>query len=130
MSMEKAKLERYSRTVRNIKILEAEIHDMETTDAGMGSDTVLDYRSGVGVPTKVEGFEWEKYEERKAQLEQYRQEAEEVREFVESIQDPLTRRVFQLRVYQGLSWQRVAKAIGERDECYPRRYIYDKFLQK
>lgn len=65
MSMEKAKLERYSRTVRNIKILEAEIHDMETTDAGMGSDTVLDYRSGVGVPTKVEGFEWEKYEERK-----------------------------------------------------------------
>lgn len=128
--MEKAKLERYPRTIRNIKILEKEIHDMETTDAGMGSDTVLDYRSGVGVPTKVTGFEWEKYEERKAQLERYRQEEAEVREFVESIQDPLTRQVFQLRVYQGLSWPRIAKTIGERDECYPRKHIYEKFLRK
>ena len=128
--MEKAKLERYPRTIRNIKILEKEIHDMETTDAGMGSDTVLDYRSGVGVPTKVTGFEWEKYEERKAQLERYRQEEAEVREVVESIQDPLTRQVFQLRVYQGLSWPRIAKTIGERDECYPRKHIYEKFLRK
>lgn len=128
--MEKAKLERYPRTIRNIKILEKEIHDMETADAGMGSDTVLDYRSGVGVPTKVTGFEWEKYEERKAQLERYRQEEAEVREFVESIQDPLTRQVFQLRVYQGLSWPRIAKTIGERDECYPRKHIYEKFLRK
>ena len=128
--MEKAKLERYPRTIRNIKILEKEIHDMETTDAGMGSDTVLDYRSGVGVPTKVAGCEWEKYEERKAQLERYRQEEAEVREFVESIQDPLTRQVFQLRVYQGLSWPRIAKTIGERDECYPRKHIYEKFLRK
>ena len=127
--MEKAKLERYPRTIRNIKILEKEIHDMETTDAGMGSDTVLDYRSGVGVPTKVTGFEWEKYEERKAQLERYRQEAAEVREFVEGIQDPLTRQVFRLRVYQGLSWPRIAKAIGEQDECYPRKHIYEKFLR-
>ena len=128
--MDKAKLKRYPRTIRNIKILEAEIRDMETTDAGMGSDTVLDYRSGVGVPTKVTGFEWEKYEERKAQLERYRQEEAEVREFVESIQDPLTRQVFQLRVYQGLSWPRIAKTIGERDECYPRKHIYEKFLRK
>ena len=128
--MEKAKLERYPRTVRNIKILEAEIHDMETTDAGMGSDTVMDYRSGVGVPHTEYGFMWPVYEERRAQLAKLRQEEAEVREFVESIQDPLTRRVFQLRVYQGLSWPRVAKSIGEKDECYPRRYIYEKFLRK
>ena len=128
--MEKAKLERYPRTVRNIKILEAEIHGMETTDVGVVSDTVLDYRSGEGVPTKITGFEWTKYEERKVQLERYRQEAAEVREFVESIQDPITRQVFRLRVYQGLSWPRIAKAIGEKDECYPRKHIYEKFLQK
>lgn len=130
MSMEKAKLERYPRTVRNIKILEKEIHDMETTDAGMGSDTVLDYRSGVGVPHTEYGFMWPKYEERKDQLERYRQEETEVREFVENIQDPLTRQVFKLRVYQGLSWPRIAKTIGERDECYPRKHIYEKFLRK
>ena len=128
--MEKAKLERYPRTVRNIKILEAEIHGMETTDVGVVSDTVLDYRSGEGVPTKITSFEWTKYEERKVQLERYRQEAAEVREFVESIQDPITRQVFRLRVYQGLSWPRIAKAIGEKDECYPRKHIYEKFLQK
>lgn len=127
--MEKAKLERYPRTVRNIKILEAEIHDMETTDAGMGSDTVLDYRSGVGVPTKVTGFEWPKYEQRQRELDQLRQEETEVREYVENIPDPLTRQVFRLRVYQGLSWPRIAKAIGEQDECYPRKHIYEKFLR-
>lgn len=128
--MEKAKLERYPRTIRNIKILEAELHDMETTDAGMGSDTVLDYRSGVGVPHTEYGFMWPKYEERKAQLEQYRQEEAEVREFVESIHDPLTRQVFQLRVYNGLSWPRIARLIGEHNEGYPRKQIYEKYLKK
>lgn len=128
--MDKAKLERYPRTVRNIEILKKEIHDMETTDAGVGSDTVLDYRSGVGVPTKITGFEWDKYEERKDQLERYRQEEAEVREFVESIQDPLTRQVFQLRVYNGLSWPRIARLIGEHNEGYPRKQIYEKYLKK
>ena len=128
--MEKAKLERYPRTIRNIKILEAEIRDMETTDAGMGADTVLDYRSGQGVPTKVTGFQWPLYEQRKAQLDQYRQEAAEVREFVENIPEPLTRFVFQLRVYRGMEWKHIAKAIGEQNEGYPRKCIYEKYLQK
>ena len=127
--MEKAKLERYPRTVRNIKILEAEIHDMETTDAGMGSDTVLDYRSGVGVPTKITGFDWSKYEECKDQLERYRQEETEVREFVENIQDPLTRQVFKLRVYQGLSWPRIARLMGKAGEDYYRKSIYEKSIK-
>lgn len=127
--MDKAKLKRYPRTIRNIKILEAEIRDMETTDAGMGSDTVLDYRSGVGVPTKVTGFEWEKYEERKAQLERYRQEAAEVREFVENIQDPITRNVFQLRVYKDLSWPRIARIMGKAGEDYYRKSIYEKSIK-
>lgn len=128
--MDKAKLGRYPRTVRNIEILKKEIHDMETTDAGVGSDTVLDYRSGVGVPTKITGFEWDKYEERKAQLERYRQEEAEVREFVESIQDPLTRWVFQMRVYQDKSWLQIAMAIGKTDDSYPRKCIYENFLKK
>ena len=128
--MEKAKLERYPRTVRNIKILEAEIHDMETTDAGMGSDTVLDYRSGVGVPHTEYGFMWPKYGERKAQLERYRQEEAEVREFVESIKEPIIRQVFRLRVYQVMEWKHIAKAIGEQSEGYPRKCIYEKYLRK
>lgn len=128
--MEKAKLERYPRTVRNIKILEAEIRDMETTDAGMGSDTVMDYRSGVGIPHTEYGFMWPKYEERKAQLERYRQEEAEVREFVEGIQDPLTRQVFQMRVYQDKSWLQIAMAIGKTDDSYPRKCIYENFLKK
>ena len=128
--MDKAKLKRYPRTIRNIKILEAEIRDMETTDAGMGSDTVLDYRSGVGVPTKVTGFEWPKYEQRQRELDQLRQEETEVREYVENIPDPLTRQVFRLRVYQGLNWTRIARLIGEHNEGYPRKQIYEKYLQK
>lgn len=127
--MEKAKLERYQRTIHNIKILEAEIRDMETTDAGMGSDTVLDYRSGTGIPHTEYGFMWPVYEQRKAQLERLRREAEEVREFVDGIQDPLTRQVFQMRVYQDKSWLQIAQAMGWADEAYPRLCVYGKYLK-
>lgn len=128
--MTKEKLERYLTTVRSIAILKEEINEMETTDAGIASDIVLDYRSGMGIPTRIEGFQWPLYNRRKAELARLEAEAEEVREFVEAISDPLTRKVFKLRIYQGLSWTRVAKMIGEQNEGYPRKHIYEKFLRK
>ena len=44
--------------------------------------------------------------------------------------DVYKRQVFQLRVYRGMEWKHIAKAIGEQNEGYPRKCIYEKYLQK
>ena len=128
--MTKEKLERYLTTVRSIAILKEEINEMETTDAGIASDIVLDYRSGMGIPTRIEGFQWPLYNRRKAELARLEAEAEEVREFVEAIPDHITRKVFKLRVFHGHAWPKIAKMIGESDEAYPRLCLYEKYLKK
>lgn len=128
--MTKEKLERYLTTVRSIAILKEEINEMETTDAGIASDIVLDYRSGMGIPTQIEGFQWPLYNRRKTELARLEAEAEEVREFVEAIPDHVTRKVFQLRVYKSRSWLKIAMAIGKSDGSYPRKCIYEKYLKE
>ena len=41
--------------------------------------------------------------------------------FIRGVEDSQMRVILTLRYIQGLSWQRVAYAIGENDEQYPRR---------
>lgn len=41
--------------------------------------------------------------------------------FIRDVEDSQMRVILTLRYIQGLSWQRVAYAIGENDEQYPRR---------
>jgi len=50
--------------------LEAEIQEMITTDSGMVSDTVLDYRRGYPKIQSIVGFNWTLYERRQKDLEQ------------------------------------------------------------
>ncbi len=49
--------------------------------------------------------------------------------FIESIEDSELRRIMRLRYLDGLTWQKVAYAIGEHDEQYPRRK-HDRFLER
>lgn len=53
-----------------------------------------------------------------------------IEEFIHSIPDSRTRRVFQYRYIDGLSWQAIAFKIGRHDESYPRKVIHDKFLEE
>ena len=41
--------------------------------------------------------------------------------FIQSVEDSQIRIILTLRYIQGLSWQKIAYAIGEHDEQYPRR---------
>ena len=41
--------------------------------------------------------------------------------FIQSVEDSQIRIILTLRYIQGLSWQKIAYAIGEYDEQYPRR---------
>ena len=53
----------------------------------------------------------------------------EIEEFISSIPDSRTRRVFQYRYIDNLSWLQIANRIGRHDESYPRKLIHDKYLE-
>lgn len=52
----------------------------------------------------------------------------EIEEFINTIPDSRTRRVFSLRYIDGLNWIQVARKIERYDESYPRKVIHDKYL--
>ncbi|MHB9947479.1 hypothetical protein CF055_00045 [Clostridium botulinum] len=52
----------------------------------------------------------------------------QIEEFINTIPDSKTRRVFQYRYIDNLSWQAIAARIGKCHESYPRRDIHDKYL--
>lgn len=53
----------------------------------------------------------------------------EIEKFISSIPNSRTRRVFQYRYIDNLSWQAIAMRIGKVHESYPRRDIHDKYLE-
>ncbi len=61
----------------------------------------------------------EKCEEMKLQIE----------EFISTIPDSRTRRVFQYRYIDDLTWQAIAMRLGKVHDSYPRRDIHDKYLE-
>ena len=52
-----------------------------------------------------------------------------INRFIDGVQDSKMRMILTLRYVQNLSWQKVAFAIGEHDEQYPRRKC-NNFLKK
>lgn len=85
-------------------------------DEGMiGNNVVFDYRKGYPRPQSVVGFDYDRYDRlqdrdnaKKALLEQ---ECAEIEEFVESIPDSLTRRIFRMSFIDGRKQKYVAKAV-------------------
>lgn len=64
-------------------------------------------------------------------LDKLKKQKENIENFVDSIEDSLTRRIFEYRYMSGkkiMSWQRIAFKIGGYDEQYPRR-IHNKFFK-
>lgn len=53
----------------------------------------------------------------------------QIEEFINTIPDSLTRRVFRYRYIDNLSWQAIAMRLGRVHESYPRRDIHDKYLE-
>lgn len=51
----------------------------------------------------------------------------EIEKFISTIPDSRTRRVFQYRYIDGLTWQQVSRRIGGYEESYPRK-IHDRYL--
>ncbi|MEY8416689.1 hypothetical protein AAK964_10340 [Tissierella praeacuta] len=53
----------------------------------------------------------------------------QIEEFISTIPDSLTRRVFRYRYIDELGWLQIAYRIGRTDESYPRKMIHDRYLE-
>ena len=124
-------LEDYKKIKREIPILEAELQEMTTTEAGMGNDTIFDYRDGYPKPQSVIGFNWPLYENRKRILERKKEKIKAVEQWIDSIEDGQTRCVFRMRYIDDMNWVKIAAKTGYRgNHDYPRLYIRDKYLKE
>ena len=81
----------------------------------IGHDTVMDYRTGFPRPQAVVGFDQAKYNHLKEtyqkRLDKLEQECEEVALWVERIPKSLTRRIFRMHFIDGMSQEKVGKAV-------------------
>lgn len=102
----------YSRYKREIPLLERELLEMNTTEAGLGSSTIFDYTTGYPRPQAVVGFDREKYKKRKKRLSEKERQVAAVEEWIENIEDDQVRIVFKMFYMQGYSWKKIAKTIG------------------
>lgn len=108
-------LEAYRSMQEEIKELRYKMEHIADNNALVGNDVINDYRSGFPVPQPVIGTDharyWRmrnRYESRIAQLER---ECEEVEEYIENIQDSITRRIFRMYYIDGMSQSKIAKTV-------------------
>lgn len=130
MEMTIKRLESYQRLMQEITILRYELNEMNTTDEGLGNSVIKDYSKGFERPQAVVGFDGERYRRKRQLLDKKEAEAAEIRNWVEAIEDTITRKVFEYYYLEGLPWKEIAKRLGYRDNPdYPRLYIRDKYLK-
>lgn len=130
MQMTRKKLESYQKLMQEIIILRQELNEMNTTDYGLCSSVIFDYKDGFPRPQAVVGFDEERYHKKRCRLDKIEQEAAGIRKWIDDIEDAVTRKVFRLYYIDGMSWAEVAKQIGYRgNPDYPRLYIRDKYLK-
>lgn len=124
-------LDHYRKLKQEIPVLELELQMMKTTEAGLGNDTIFDYKTGYPRPQSVVGFDQRKYDRRKKTLERKKEKAKIVDQWIDDIKDGQIRCVFRMFYKQGMTWKTIAKQIGmPHNEDYPRVCIRDAYLKK
>ncbi len=139
----KALLKQYRDLQIEIKELENRIKKLENCtyevehDVVRGSDNVFPYTEKT---FHIEGYNIQDIDKRNKRLNQLekllikrKDKCEDMKlqieEFINTIPDSRTRRVFQYRYIDNLNWLEIAHRIGKYDESYPRKVIHDKYLE-
>ena len=124
-------LDEYRKTKIDIPLLEQELHDMWTTEIGLGNSVILNGKNGSKKPETVVGFDQERYDRRKQILQHKKEKARTVEQWIDSIDDAETRMVFKMYYTEGLGFESISIKLGRiRSGDYIRMYIRDKFLKK
>lgn len=99
-----------------IRELTAIIENRYQDESLIGNDVILDYsKSYPPIPQGVVGFDQAKYnrlqDRDRRRKENLEKECAEIEDFIESIEDSLTRRIFRMTFIDGEKQRKVAKAV-------------------
>lgn len=115
LEVTRQQLEEYRSDKQEILELTYRIENRWKDEAMIGNDVVLDYSKGYPMPQFVVGFDQERYEHlqdrdvrRKDKLEK---KCKETEDWVEEIEDGITRRIFRMYFLEGRKQKDVAKAV-------------------
>lgn len=116
MDMTKEILMSYRSKKAEIRELTVMIENRYRDDSLIGNDVILDYsKSYPPIPQGVVGFDQAKYrrlqDRDRRRKEQLEKECAEIEDFIESIEDSLTRRIFRMTFIDGEKQRKVAKAV-------------------
>lgn len=121
----------YRKLKKEALIQELELREMEEGDMGIGNSTILDYRSGKGVPQAVVGFDWDLYDRRIQELEQKKAKIQAIEQWIENIEDVQTRYIFRMFYLENKNWIQIADKTGYGGNAdYVRLCIRDAYLKK
>lgn len=135
-------LRQYNDLLVEIKDIEKKIIKLEKIECKFEKDNVTGSNPYFPYEKKnfnIEGFNILEEEKRNMRLDRikkilYKRKCNcenmkiEIEEFINSIPDSRTRRVFQYRYIDDLEWLPIARKIGKHDESYPRKIIHDRYL--
>ena len=114
--MDKKSLEKYRSKKDEITELEWKLRNRWRDEGLIGNDVIMDYRNGYPRPSNVIGFNYPRYdrlqEQDRARKAILLTECEEVEEWIEEIEDSLTRRIFRMTYIDGKKQKAVAKAVN------------------
>ncbi len=110
--MTKDELWNYRSKKEEIKELKYKLAHLTDSDAMVGNDVIMDYRTGYPKPQSVVGTDqvrirslMTRYKNRISKLEK---ECMEIENFVEDISDSITRRIFRMYFLDRMSQQKVS----------------------
>lgn len=108
-------------------------------DAGTVGDTVKDYRTGKGIPVKIEGLPEEAYdsgaiikeleESIRENILESKKEVLRIEKYVKSVKDPLLREIMRCRFMECKGWREVGKEnfiSGDHARKMVRLYFQEK----
>lgn len=130
--MTKERLEEYRSMKEEISELKERVSLLKNDDSVIKADTILDYRTGQGIPKRIEGIDqrayWHKRKHYLNRIQELRKACDEVEEWVEGIEDSMTRRIFRMVYMDGMSQTEVG-TILHLDRSRISRRITD-FIKK
>lgn len=123
--MTREQLKAYSSKKEEIKEITYKLAHLWENDEFIGNDVINDYRSGFPVPQSIVGADheryWRKRDRYNKRLEELVRECSETEEYIESISDSMTRRIFRMYFIEGIGQQKIAKRIHTDQSTVSRR---------
>lgn len=126
--MTKEELSQYRSICDEIQELKTIIKGKTMHDTVRGSDAEFPFLSH---PMQVKGLQaTEDNQKTLASLRKLEIKKREIENFIDNIEDSLTRRIFRLRFIEGFNWVRVAIGVGGNNTPDGVRMSVKRFLQK